>query len=140
MNSYQVIALIIALIIIVVWPSRRTKPEVSKYGPPPHFGISQLTWDKWSALTSADRATFRRIILCQPTDDAALEKWNALSVNTRSAFRLLVEGGPMYATPPDVSKCARLRLTDPTPCRYPHCNCDMGDAMRCHYGSERDAR
>lgn len=140
MNSYQIIALIVGLIIIIVWPNRRTKSEVSKYGPPPHPGISQLTWDKWSAFTTAERAAFRRIVLCQPTNDIALEKWNELSVNTRSAFRLLVEGGPMFATPPDVARCKRLRITEPMPCLYPHCDCDMGDAMRCRYGSERDAR
>jgi hypothetical protein len=28
-----------------------------------------------------------------------------------------------YATPPDISKCGKLRDDGPTPCHYPHCTC-----------------
>jgi hypothetical protein len=38
-----------------------------------------------------------------------------------------------YATPPDISKCGKLRTDGPTPCHYPHCTCmNVGSKQSCN--------
>jgi hypothetical protein len=36
-----------------------------------------------------------------------------------------------YATPPDHSKCGKLRADGPTPCHYPHCTCMNVGGSKC---------
>lgn len=106
-------------IFFAVWP-RRTSEGLAvgrlRYRLIPSWGWGSGSYYEYEQYDAA-------------TEENKIER--AEIVREQAGPEFFSKPGDSFATPPDKSKCGKLRTDGPTPCHYPQCTCMIFSGSTC---------